>query len=69
MRNSSLAKLSGRPSSLGGNSIGWAGVAEMWALNSSTLPSVLVRSLQVVAAGSGSPSVDMPSVMLTTSGG
>jgi hypothetical protein len=69
MRNSSRAKLSGRPSSDAGNSTGRATCDETCALNSSTGPSEEASAWTARAWGRGSPSVDMPSVMLMTSGG
>src|SRR5262245_20955577 len=44
IRNSSLEKTSGSPSSVGGNAIGAVGDEERWALNNSTLPSLLLRA-------------------------
>ena len=69
MRNKSLAKLSARLASADGNSMANASLAEMCALNNNTLPSLLASCCTDLAAGKGSPSVAMPSVMLMTNGG
>ena len=51
MRKSSLENTSGKASSVAGNAIGVAGDEERWALNKSTLPSLLFSALTVSMIG------------------